>query len=734
MGTLRSRILVVFVGLLASCARVEAPADLGPGGDGGARIFDMAGVDLLQPEGDLALCASCDDQIACTLDTCVATGTCAHVPDHGKCPDRQLCTKAGCVAVESTKICSACSSNSDCGLDEACVSLSQADLGATSLCVPSCGLGGACPKGYACDSNDHCLPTSASGRCCYDGDSDEHGLGAGCLGTDCDDSDPAVYEGHAEICDGKDNDCNGTKDEGFLCGGPACNATGTSYAGTSAGLCSNGACTTPMTSSCGLYSCQPVTTPVEGNACRTACGGSDTSCVGAAYCDVAGCAPQKPAGGICTRDRMCAGGHCQNGFCCASGDCCAATTDCAAATYSSPAACDAPATSCQGHRQDRACTANKCVSTRVDDDSACSPSISISCDPLQPRTCTGSATQTALACATTCSSDGDCVSTAYCSGGTCMAKKPDGSTCTADDQCPSGHHCLGGFCCNATTGSCCGVASDCSAAFASAATCDSPLTSCQGHRVDRACVQSVCASQNVDDDTACSSSVSKTCGAYSSVACKGTSTQTPLACSTTCTSDGDCAGPTNKCKNGTCQPVVGNGGACTTSAQCGSGFCVSNVCCSSACNGTTCDTCGGGSCAPFSDPYENGNTCLDSLPDLGSGAFTKSVQAYLQSTTDTEDWYQFYASDASNACNGTIRVQLTVPSGADYDVYLYFSADGSCTTPKLLTAGLSTTGNEDVTWNEQCSVSDEGWYFVRVKRYSGSSCTTPYTLTVTAGL
>ena len=62
-----------------------------------------------------------------------------------------------------------------------------------------------------------------------DGDGD--GYGPGCpAGDDCDDSDSTVHDGAPELCDNKDNNCNGQTDEGDVCQssgcGPSCTMVG----------------------------------------------------------------------------------------------------------------------------------------------------------------------------------------------------------------------------------------------------------------------------------------------------------------------------------------------------------------------------------------------------------------------------------------------------------------------------------------------------------------------------
>src|SRR5947208_713285 len=79
---------------------------------------------------------------------------------------------------------------------------------------------------------------------CADNDGDGYGLGPGCLGPDCDDSNVEVHPGAAEACNGIDDDCNSVVDDGLgstTCGMGACANTVQNCVGGSVQRCAPGA-------------------------------------------------------------------------------------------------------------------------------------------------------------------------------------------------------------------------------------------------------------------------------------------------------------------------------------------------------------------------------------------------------------------------------------------------------------------------------------------------------------
>jgi hypothetical protein len=361
--------------------------------------------------------------------------------------------------------------------------------------------------------------------------------------------------------------------------------------------------------------------------------------------------------------------------------------------------------------------------------------------------------QAPLTCPTSCMNDGQCASTAYCNippmqtMGTCTARQPDGGGCTIDDQCAQGHYCRNSHCCSSSTGDCCNSASDCPGKYAVAPICDTPASnsSCQGHRNDKTCVSNVCGtSTNIADDSACTSSYSKYCGTtYKPIACTGAVNQSTPSCPAYCFSDSVCITPANHCYNYACVPWVGIGGYCTANGQCvWPNACVTNTCCSSACNNTACDTCYGGSCSPFSDPYEFGETCVQNqLPDNPNNY---SLNAYIQNSADVDDWYYFWATDSfSLLCDGYLRVTLNEPPDGNYQMVLWKwngtnpACNGSAPTNlnqiNHVEPGYGAQGAW-IQFNEGCPQDDSGYYFVQIHSFGAYTCSEPYTLTVNAHL
>jgi len=90
-------------------------------------------------------------------------------------------------------------------------------IGGASYCTRDC-TSEPCPLEFECaevgPTFRQCIPVSGNCPGCIDRDQDDYGIGADCLGLDCDDSDPSIRPDGTESCNGRDDNCDGTVDEG----------------------------------------------------------------------------------------------------------------------------------------------------------------------------------------------------------------------------------------------------------------------------------------------------------------------------------------------------------------------------------------------------------------------------------------------------------------------------------------------------------------------------------------
>lgn len=156
----------------------------------------------------------CNDGISCTVDDCDAAAGCTHAPNHGSCSDGIDCTFDVCAATSGPSGCEnrpdngLC--NDPCRMNQMC---SIAARGCTDGARRNCDDGSDCTAD-SCDATSGCVndPVDAD----MDGFTAETSpSGMSCAGgLDCDDGVAAVNPGAREMCNGRDDNCDGTTDEG----------------------------------------------------------------------------------------------------------------------------------------------------------------------------------------------------------------------------------------------------------------------------------------------------------------------------------------------------------------------------------------------------------------------------------------------------------------------------------------------------------------------------------------
>ncbi len=387
-----------------------------------------------------ATCAAdgdCNDNNACTVDTCSGGGTCKHT---GTCDDNNLCTYNKCVL----GVCSFLGIAATCADDVACtVDLCDPKAGCVHLGNDvTCTDSNPCTDDV-CDGKQGCVMVPNSVTCtdsdvCTENDFCQGGACVAGAMKNCDDKNPCTIDS-CEMSKG----CTHTADDGAPCEDENLCTIGDVCGD---GMCSEGKeknCTAPgacYTAACDPVSGKCVTDYVtanlpcdDGNACSVKDGCDQGKCKGTAVvcddnnlctddsCDaVTGCvyaANTAPCedGDKCTLldvcvEKLCKSGaikSCEDGQVCTADSCDAVSGNCVYASLPKDGTpCDADTSVCT---QNDACSDGKCLAgTGVD------------CDDKNP-----------------CTND-SCDAMAGCAHGANSQPCDDGNACTTGDACSAG--------------------------------------------------------------------------------------------------------------------------------------------------------------------------------------------------------------------------------------------------------------------------------------------------------
>ena len=637
----------------------------------------------------------CSDTNQCDSGYCLDTPSgqfCAQLCQ-GNCPSGFKCsTVAGqgndqiniCVP-KFGNICNPCATNAACqgpGNGGAhCVD--KGDGGA--FCGVQCSVDGDCPGGYTCaditdiagQSAKQCVVKEGGACTCSDaakkqqlstvcyvtaGASKCTGkrtcLAAGAPGapengglTSCIAANP-----EDEICDGKDNDCDGQTDEQTCddknpCSDDSCNgATGCKHPNnvlpcdadknvcTQNDACNNGTCIAGKSvvcddkNACTSDSCDPVTGCKYSNNDGEPCNFDDTDCTQNDACKAGQCAAG--AKKACYSDNPCNVGTCdpvagkcgykiKDGKPCNDGDPCTEKEKCVGDS------CDGAPTNCD---DGSGCTADSCDAAQggcvhkgvvgaCDDKDACTTS-----DVCKDGVCAGIALDIAKKC-----DDNNACTEDFCEVNLgCLHKPSSGNACDDGNKCTASDSCFNGNCVAGNNNCGCAVDLDCAP--------QEDGNACNGTLFcDKANVPFLC-KVNPLTIVKCDDSVGGGCAKNACDATTGKCKFTALANGLPCDADNNLCTVNDTCKDGSCN--AGKLQVCDDLNACTDDVCDAKVGCKFAPNTAPCDAdgnactdsdaCAAGTCTAGKPKVCNDNeSCTKDSCDAKTGlcAFAPQVQS-----------------------------------------------------------------------------------------------------------
>ena len=692
---------------------------------------------------------NCDDQNACTADVCdLTTGVCKNTPISSACEDGSACTKqdfcvgTACVGTAiscddqnacTTDSCDivkgcvhgnvtgTCNDGNPCTLGEACAAgacsggtaapCDDANTCTTDACDPKSGCTHtgnnlACTDGNACTTGDTCDPVTqkcVSGTnqcsCQTQTDCDAQPNANLCLGKLKCDTSALPYKCIPDtatkvICDtSKDTACSVTTCD---------NASGTCKAGAvnSGGPCTDGsACTVGDTCTGGTCVSGNAPNCDDNNVCTT------DSCDPATGCknvnNTIGCVD----GDACTQNDTCSGGKCGG---VAVVGCCLDSSQCNDNNPCTVDVCDAVGGTCKHDAvaaNGQACNADSSGCTQND---LCVAGV---CTAGAAPDCSGQADQ----CNTgACSSSG--TNTFAC----VKVAKTNGITCDDGVFCNTGEACQGGVCKGGTT-------KDCSSSGCTTGACDEVQKKCVGSpkadgtacdadgngcTINDTCASGVCVPGS---NFQCTQPVGDPCNTWGCVStgsasyqCKATAKSLGTTCDdgVYCTVNEVCDGA-GACKNGTARDCSGLGTQCTSGVcdevnkTCKSSNKTDNTACNDGDGCTATDSCKSGVCVGANNAcgdfklstFKTAATASNpgsSLVDMGSGriraAFANSTTA-VAGRSYRSDWAREWMEAAMATASAVTGNQETlvgsptlVPSAAGgHDLYWVSDYSGNQT-------------------------------------------------------